>query len=196
MATRSTSSGGIDANAALRSAVTGAGAFVATYVVTFVVWSLAELPEPDTFEEAFQQAIVEFVRDSVPTWKSAGYVQFNAHAVDLTYETAIGDGAIDLIALADGSLLTLVYVLPPLLLVVGGYLVASNAGVDGVGQAAALGALQLIGYGILAAVLAILVAHDTGGTALSVDIPSVVVFAGIVYPVVCGGIGGAIADLT
>lgn len=195
MATQSTSSGGIDANATLRSAAAGAVAFVATYVLAFVVWSLVELPEPDSFEEAFQQAIVEFVRESVPTWKSAGYVQFNAHAVDLTYETALGDGAIDLIALADGSLLTLVYIIPPLMLLLGGYAAASAADPDGIGAAAALGALQLIGYGILAAVVAVLVAHDTGGTALSVDLPSVVVFAGVVYPVVCGGIGGAIAEL-
>lgn len=191
-----TNRGGVDAATAIRGAGVGAAAFVATYVVTFVLWSISSLPEPESVEQAFQQAIVASIADSVPAWKAAGYVFFNGHMVDLTSETVLGDGALDLIALAEGSLLVLAYLVPPVVLVVAGYVLASNANVAGTSQAAVAGALVAVGYAVLAVVLALVVSHDAGRTTLFVDVPSALVFAGVVYPVVFGAIGGVVADAT
>jgi hypothetical protein len=191
-----TDDGNIDASTAIRGAGGGAAAFVVSYVVAFVLWSVSSLPDPETVEQAFEQAIVASIADSVPAWKAAGYVLFNGHMVDVTSETLIGDGSLDLIALADGSLLVLAYLVPPVVLVVTGYVLASNANVTGTSQAAIAGALVAVGYAVLVVLLALVVPHDAGRAALSVDVTSALVFAGVVYPVVFGAIGGVVADAT
>lgn len=188
--------GGIDASAAARSAGVGAAAFVASYLAAFVLWTVSSLPEPDSFEQAFEQAIVESVRDSVPAWKAAGYVQFNAQFVDLTYETGFGDGALNLIALAEGSPLAAAYVVPPLLLAGAGYVAASGTPTAKTAEAAVSGALVAVGYAVLTVLLAVVVTHDAGGTTLSVPVPSALILAGVVSPVVFGAIGGVVADAT
>ena len=90
----------------------------------------------------------------------------------------------------------LAYLVPPVVLVVTGYVLASNANVTGTSQAAIAGALVAVGYAVLVVLLALVVPHDAGRAALSVDVTSALVFAGVVYPVVFGAIGGVVADAT
>jgi hypothetical protein len=187
---------GIDASTALRGAGAGAAAFVASYLASFLLWTFVELPEPESFGQAFDQAVIGALRDSVPAWKNAGYLLFNAQFVELTYAGTFAESTFAVIDLASGSLLALAYVVPPLALLAAGYVVASSPTVRGLGQSAAAGALVAIGQLALVVVGALAFAAEGDGASLSVSLPNAVILAGIVYPVVFGAIGGVVADLT
>lgn len=82
------------------------------------------------------------------------------------------------------------FVLLPIILLVGaGYYVASQN--EGTGHLAGVGIA--VGYGGLA-LLSAVVLLLTGGTDNIVDLVLMLIVAGVVFPVVFGGIGGAIAD--
>jgi len=187
---------GIDGAVAIRGAAAGAGAFVAAYLLSFLLWAFVELPEPSTIGEAFDQAVLGALRDSVPAWKAAGYVLFNAQFVDLTYEGTLSASTFSVVDLASGSGLGLAYVVPPLCLAAAGYLVASAPGVRGTSQSAVAGALVAIGQLALVVVGAFLFAAESDGASLGVSLPNAVILAGIVYPVAFGAVGGVVADAT
>lgn len=186
---------GIDASTVARGAGAGAAAFVASYVVSFLLWTFVELPEPNSFGEAFDQAVIGVVRDSVPGWQGAGYVLFNAQFVEVTFEGALAESTFSIIALADSSLLALAYLVPPLALVAAGYVVASAPGVRGTGQSAAAGALVVVGQLSLAIVGALAFTAEGNAGTLSVPLANATIVAGVVYPVVFGAIGGALAEV-
>ena len=186
---------GIDASTAARGAGAGAAAFVATYVVSFLLWTFVELPEPNSFGEAFNQAVIGVVRDSVPAWQGAGYVLFNAQFVEVTFEGALAESTFSIIALADSSLLALAYLVPPVALVAAGYVVASSPSIRGTGQSAAAGALVVVGHLVLVIVAAFAFTAEGSAGTLSVPLANAIILAGVVYPVVFGAIGGALAEV-
>ncbi|WP_323675557.1 transporter [Halorubellus sp. PRR65] len=191
----STARSGIDASTAIRGAAGGAAAFVATYVVSFLLWTFVKLPEPDSIGEALNQAVIGIVRDSVPAWKAAGYVLFNAQFVEVTYEGALSESTFSLIALADSSLLALAYLVPAVALVAAGYVVASSPNIRGTGQSAAAGALVVVGQLVLVVVGAVLFGAEGDAGSLTVPLANAIILAGVVYPVVLGAIGGVLADV-
>lgn len=85
--------------------------------------------------------------------------------------------------------ITVFALLPIVLLVAAGFYVASEN--EGTGPMA--GVAIAVGYGGLALLSAITLLV-TGGTENIVDLVLMLIVAGVVYPVVFGGIGGAIAD--
>ncbi|NHN41349.1 hypothetical protein G9C85_06820 [Halorubellus sp. JP-L1] len=187
---------GINGSTAIRGAAAGASAFVASYLVSFLLWTFVELPDPDSFGEAFNQAVLGALRDTVPAWKAAGYVLFNAQFVELTYEGALTESTFSVIDLASGSALALAYVVPPLCLAAAGYLAASSPSVRGTSQSAVAGALVAIGQLALVVVGALVFAAEGDGASLGVSLPNAVILAGVVYPVAFGAIGGVVADAT
>lgn len=194
-ATGRTARSGIDASTALRGAGAGAAAFVASYVVSFLLWAFVELPEPDSVGEAFNQAVIGVVRDSVPAWQGAGYVLFNAQFVEVTFEGTLTESTFSLIALADSSLLALAYLVPAIALLAAGYAVASSPSIRGAGQSAAAGALVVVGHLALVVVGAIAFTAEGDAGTLSVPLANAIILAGVVYPVVFGAIGGALAEV-
>ncbi|WP_435359254.1 hypothetical protein [Haloarchaeobius sp. DFWS5] len=188
---------GLDAATAAKSAGIGVGAFVASYLLSFVLWAMTELPQPDSLGEAFEQAIVSSVRDNVATWKAAGMVLYNGHFVDLAYEGQFTSGSFNLVDLAGGGLVQLVYVVVPLFLVVAGLLAARASGLtDDLANSVLAGALVAVGYLVLVVVGAVLFAASNDGTTLSIPLGNAVVVAGVVYPLLCGGLGGLVAHLS
>ncbi|WP_435346316.1 transporter [Haloarchaeobius sp. HRN-SO-5] len=186
----------LDGIAAAKSAGVGVLAFLASYVVAFVVWTQAELPEAETFGDAFDQAIVAAVRDNVPTWKAAGMALYNAHLVDVDYQGPIVTGSMNLIDLAGGGLLQALYVVPPLVLLLAGFAAARVTGLtDDLANAAVGGALVAVGYLVLAVLGTVLFGYASDGASLSIPLPMAVVFAGIVYPVLCGAAGGVLSHV-
>ncbi|MFD1646361.1 hypothetical protein [Haloarchaeobius litoreus] len=195
---------GVDARAAAVSAGAGAVAFVVSYLVTFLLWTQTTLPDPETFDQAIDQAFVQSVRDTVPSWKAAGMTLYNAHFVDLTYSTPSGSSSVNLIDAAGGGLVAFAMFVPPLVLLVAGFVsvYTTDATVD-LPNAVAAGALVLVGYLLFALVGAFLFGHTesveffgfSGQYTLSVPLLWTVVFLGVVYPVVFGGLGGAGAYL-
>lgn len=186
---------GVDARSVALGAGAGAVAFVVSYFVTFLLWTQTTLPEPDSFGEAFQQLFVRAIRDNVPSWKVAGMTLYNAHFVDLTFTGPFGSSSVDLIDLAGGGLVSFAVVVPPVLLLLAGFATASLGDVTAdLPNAVAAGALTLVGYLVLALVGTVLFAYHGDGD-LTIPLVPTVVFLGVVYPVVFGGLGGAGAYL-
>lgn len=84
---------------------------------------------------------------------------------------------------------TIFALLPIILLIGAGYYVASQN--EGTGPKAGIGIA--VGYGGLALLSAVVLVL-TGGTDSIVDLLLMLIVAGVVFPLVFGGIGGAIAD--
>ncbi|MFC4406584.1 hypothetical protein [Haloarchaeobius iranensis] len=194
----------VDARSVATSAGAGAVAFVASYLVTFLLWTQTTLPDPETFDQAIDQAFVQSVRDTVPSWKAAGMMLYNAHFVDLTYSTPSTTSSVNLIDAAGGGLVTFALFVPPLFLLLAGFAAVSVSDVTAdLPNAVAAGALVLVGYLLFALVGALLFGHTetveffgfSGQYILSVPLLSTVVFLGVVYPVVFGGLGGVGAYL-
>lgn len=195
---------GLDLRAAAVSAGAGAVAFVASYLVTFLLWTQTALPDPETFDQAIDRAFVQSVRDTVPSWKAAGMTLYNAHFVDLTYSTPSGSSAVNLIDAAGGGLVAFALFVPPLFLLLAGFaaVYAGDVTTD-LPNAAAAGALTLVGYVLFALLGAFLFGHTetveffgfSGQYSLSIPLLSTVIFLGVVYPVVFGGLGGVGAYL-
>jgi hypothetical protein len=184
----------LDAATAMRCAAAGIGAFVVNYLLTVVLWTQSELPRPDSLGDLFQQAVVSLVRDAVTTWKAAGMVLFNGHFVDLGYRGSVGSGSFNLIDLAGGGLLELTYLVPPVTLLVAGFLVARSSGLAAdLSDSAVSGALLAGGYLVLALAGSVVFAYSSGDVSLSVPVMNVLVVAGVVYPVLFGALGGLVA---
>jgi len=145
--------------------------------------------------------------------KVVGWVFYAAHTVELRLTGAAGDSAATgtVNVFEWGSQLTaltsavpeVLYLAVPVVVLVGsaGALVRRVPDArDRTGTAAAVGASVVVGYLPLAALGQVLVSHTEtgfgGATSLTVGpdlLPSLLV-AGVVYPVVCGAVGGALAQ--
>jgi hypothetical protein len=168
----------------------GAVAYVAAYVLTFV---LVREEARETFGSA------------VPTWKVAGWYLYNAQFVDLRSSGSVGpvgdSEVLNLVAESSGTAPTLVYALPPLVLLVAGVAAARRVDAAGLADTATAGAATALGYGPLALVGAIAVEHSVSGSFLGVElsatvslpIASVLVVVALLYPLVFGTAGGALA---
>lgn len=174
----------------LSGAAGGAAAYVVAYVLTFV---LVRGEARETFGS------------TVPTWKVAGWYLYNAHFVDLRSSGSVGgigdSQAVNLIAESSGTAPTLVYALPPLVLLVAGAAAARRADVAGLADTAARGAATALGYGALALVGAIAVEHAVSGSVLGVELSAtvslpivpVLVVVALLYPLVFGTAGAVLS---
>jgi hypothetical protein len=145
--------------------------------------------------------------ETVPAWKSTGWYFYNAHFVDLTSTLRIGgaSGAAtgSLIEGSDSGTVQLLYVVPPLALLLGSaVLFGWFDGETDIAGGAARGALVAVGYLPLVIVGAVASAHtvETGvpfidvSTTIQPQLAPAAVIAGVLYPIVFGAIGGAIAS--
>ena len=145
--------------------------------------------------------------------KVAGWVFFATHLVDLRLTGAAGgrsaSGTVDVfgglgqLANLTSTVPELLYLLVPIVVLVGTSLFLVRRVADGrttVGTAAGVGASVAAGYLPMAVVGQFLFSHtETGfGGAASVtvapDLLSSVLLAGIVYPLVCGVVGGVLGQ--
>lgn len=174
-----------------RGAVSGVGAWLAGYLVTYV-WKSETVAESVRGVSFFSQLLGG---EAVPAWKGVSWLFLNAHFVATRIPTvAGGTRTANFVTGEEGS--TLLLVLPALLLVVAGAVVAYGHATDPLGGAKA-GASTVVGYLPLSATAAFLTAHAIGDTeaAISADPVTALLLAGVVYPVVFGGLGGALSAL-
>lgn len=172
----------------VNGALGGAGAYLLGYVITYL-WKAQE------YRDAFAriQPLVEVFGGETPApWKIIGWLYYSAHFVESRVAVGPVTAYVDLVAQGEGSLEVL-YVVPPLLLLVAGFLVARRTGdretlVDG----AQAGALVVGGYLVL--VLIGVFAFQVSGS--GPDLVPSLLLAGLVYPLVFGAIGGALASST
>jgi len=166
----------------------GAVAYVLGYLVVYVTQS-NRIEETLSGINFFADL---FGGDPIPIWKAVGWMFYNAHFVETVFQIG-GVESRNFITGADGGAVTLLYVLPPLLLLVAGVVAGRAAGASDPAEGAKAGAFVLAGYLPLAVIGAFLFRY-AGGEAAP-DVITAVLLAGAVYPAVFGAIGGAASSL-
>lgn len=174
-------------------AVAGVGAYVLGYLVTYV-WQSGAVRD----RLRGINALVEFFGgDPIPAWTGVGWYFYNAHFVDVLIPSFGGTRTENFIASADDGSLTMLYVVPPLILLLAGFAVAaySNAGDPTDGAVAGLAVVPA--YALLALVGTFLFTYGSGdGGSVRPDYVTGVLLAGLTYPIVFGAAGGAIGSLS
>lgn len=172
-------------------AAAGAVAYVVGYLVTYL-W------QGSSVEETLQayNAIVEFLGgDPIPAWQAVGWLYYNAHNVAFT-TPALGSGRTAQNLVADGNAPMLLYLVPVVLLVLAGFVVARNADAVDAESGARAGLTVTAGYLVLAVVGLAAFRYSVGDSTVHVDYALGVLLAGIVYPVVFGALGGVLGAVT
>ena len=173
-------------------AVAGAAAYVFGYLSTYVT----QQNQVDEQLAGFNFLADLFGSDPIPAWQAVGWLFYNAHFVDTEIPSLVGSGrSLNLIAEADGGSLALLYVVPPLVLLVAGLAAGRLAGATKPVDGAKSGVLVLAGYLPLAVIGAFLFRYSVGDGSVAPDLITAVLLAGVVYPVVFAGAGGALSGL-
>lgn len=169
----------------IEGAVGGAGAYLIGYVITYV-WKAPQYR--DTFTQI--QPIVEFFgAETPPPWKLIGWLYHSAHFVESRVTIGPVTAYVDLVAQGAGNL-EILYILPPLVLILAGLLVARHSeSSETMMEGAQAGGSVVLGYFVLVLIGAIGFQINGSGPEL---VPSLLL-AGIVYPLLFGAIGGVIA---
>lgn len=167
----------------------GVGAYLLGYLVTYLTQASAVRDRLGALN--FVASL--FGGDPAAAWQGVGWYFYNAHFVSTVIPT-LGGGtrSVDLLASADASLGYL-YLVPPVALLAAGAVVAVVAGADSPvdGSIAALGVVPA--YFVLAVVGAFLFAYGGGDVgSIHPDYVTAALLAGLVYPAVFGGVGGAV----
>ena len=172
--------------------VAGLVAFVLAYVLVYALTI-------STVQDSLLTGFAEAFGGENPAWKIVGWILFNAQFVTTTITVDVpllgGTDAVNFIAESD-SLSPVLYVVPPALLAAAGLAMARLTGASDAGEALKTGPTVALGYlpaSIVGAFLfAVSVGSESGG---SPTLLTAVVLAGVVYPVVFGGLG-AVAGAT
>jgi hypothetical protein len=118
-----------------------------------------------------------------PAWKAVGWVFYDAHLVGTRLPDTTGH--IDLVGYSEVQFL---YLIPPLLLIIAGGIVAYLTRVTDPKTGVQVGVTITLGYLPFAIIGAILVSF----VGIQPDLLRAAVIAGIVYPVAFGAIGGGL----
>lgn len=186
------SSSGSDSTAYLAGAGGGAVAWLVGYALTYALGS-------GMVERALQR--VNFFADllggdPVPTWKSVAWLYFNAQFVSAEV-TGLPGGTqtVDLLAQSESGTGPLFYLIPPVVLFVTALVVTYVMRVEGPRESLLSGVSTVGGYLLLSVVFAFLAGHAFGADVQAAPtLVTAVVLAGLVYPAVFGGLGGAVAN--
>lgn len=173
--------------------LSGTVAGIVTWIVGYVSTYLLVAPN---VRESGLARIIDVLDGQPATYELVGWVFYNAHMVDTVFEDIplLGSRTTSYIG-GDAGFTTLLYLLPVALLFAAGLALARYRAVDSPTAGALIGSLVLPGY-LLPAVAGVVlfevtIAGATGGP----DLVAAVVLAGIVYPLVCAGGGGAVGGL-
>ncbi|WP_246310200.1 transporter [Halorarum halophilum] len=172
--------------------VAGVAAYVLGYLVTYV-W------QSDAVRERLSSInfLVELLGgDPIPAWTGVGWYFYNAHYVDVLVPGFGGTRTENFVASADGGNLALLYVVPPLLLLLAGLAVSVVSSARDASDGALAGLAVVPAYLLLAVVGAFVFAYGTGdGGSVHPDYVTATLLAGVVYPAVFGAVGGAVGSL-
>lgn len=167
-------------------ALSGAGAFVAGYVLT---WILAGT-------RVTQLTVGGPFGSAVPDWRAILWVFYDSHFVGTGTPRIIGPGGdvggsgrlVDTVGLLGVEYL---YVVPPLVLLAAGGALAWRLGASDAREGVRAGIRLVPGYFVLV-VLGMMIGQQTG---VGPSPLRAVVVAGVVYPVAFGAFGGVVASM-
>lgn len=179
------------------AAVGGAAAGIVAWILGYAVTYVAAGQQVENSLADFNSVVGLVGGNEVPTWKAVSWLYLNAHMV-VVRATGLPGGprTYDLIAESDSASAVYLYVLPPLvLLLVVGIVVALSGARDLVSGAIGGGA-AVVGYFAATAAMAVLTVHTfTGDVRVASALVPALLLAGVVYPLVCGSVAGALVGL-
>jgi hypothetical protein len=133
-----------------------------------------------------------FGETTIPTWKAVGWGFYNAHLVAVEIPLPGGTVSRDLIA-AQGGPVGL-YLVVPVMLTLAGFLVARQAGnLPSLRAGARAGSTVVVGYLLVAVAGAFALSADAFGSTVGPDLLGAAAVAGLLYPLLFGALGGAVA---
>lgn len=173
----------------LPGAVLGGIAWLLGYVVTYL------LAASDVRETPLQR-FFEAVDGEPATYEMVGWIFYNAHFVDTVFENipVIGSWTTEFIRNGD-ALSPILYLVPVGVLLATGLALARYVGSDDVQTGAMAGLTAVPGYLLLSVAGVFLFRVTIGGASAAPDLLPAIVLAGLVYPAICAGAGGALAGL-
>lgn len=175
-----------------RPIVPGIVGGVVAYVVGFV---LTYLWVANRVRDALEgvNAIVEFFGgDPIPIWKAVGWVFYNAHFVPLTHPGLAG-GESSRNFVQNGDLTVALVLVPILVILLAGVGVGWYAATD-VRDGALSGVVLMLGYLPLSVFGIYLFQVARAGAVVGPDDITGILLAGLLFPVVFGGLGGALGS--
>ena len=165
-------------------AVTGVVAYVFGYLLTY-------LATADTIRSSAATQVLELLTGNSPVWKLVGWTFYGGHFVDAIIPGFFGgSNAVNLVG-AD-PITDAVYLIPPLVLLAAGAAVAHVADASEAVEGAKAGVAVTAGYLPLAVVGVFAFTVSIEDASAAPDLATALLLAGIVYPVVFGGVGGAV----
>ncbi|MFW6153562.1 MAG: transporter [Halobacteriota archaeon] len=172
---------------AIAGFVGGIAAFIVGYAITYL-W------RGRSIERTIQpiEVVLDLLQaEPIGAWRVVGWLYYSAHFVDTRITARFGPGQatfyVDLVREGGGNL-ELLYLVPVVALLLAGLLVAWSARPDSLGEGAVAGATVALGY-LVAVVVGLVVFAHAGNRP---DPMPAILVAGVLYPVVFGGVGGAI----
>ncbi|WP_435159533.1 hypothetical protein [Haladaptatus sp. DFWS20] len=189
-------------NVPLRRAIpAGISAFLIQYAVVFVLFGsqVSSLLQAKTIELGYgsgSKSILELIGGSPLPWKMAGWMLHSGHGVNLIVRLSnYGKSTeINLVALAGGWAQTL-YLLPPVVLFVAGYLVARTSRTYGAHGDDYAGASIALSYGLCYFVSGFVFMVDANSARADPNMYTGLYLGCLIYPLAFGWFGGRVARL-
>ncbi|QSG11003.1 putative membrane protein [Halapricum desulfuricans] len=171
----------------LLGSVAGVLAWIAGYLVTYLVVA------PDVSGSDLNR-LIEVLDGEPATAELVGWVFFNAHFVETVFEglPVLGSRTASYVG-GEGGFTVLLYLVPVVTLSVAGLLLARADGATDVSSGALSGLTALPGYALASAVAAVAIEVTAAGASAGPDFLAALILAGIAYPMVFSGLGGALA---
>lgn len=176
------------ATGGLTGILAGVAAWVSGYALMYVLVS------PQIRDSALHRAIEAFGGEPA-TYEMVGWVFFNAHFVNTVFRDLpiLGSHSTTYIGAEDGFSIGL-YAIPILILILCGAGLAWYHDTDDPTYGALTGALVVPGYLAASIVGAMLFEVAIAGARGAPDFLPAIFLAGILYPVIFGGLGGLLGD--
>ncbi|TYT60742.1 hypothetical protein [Natrialba swarupiae] len=178
------------------SIAASAGVGVLTAAVGYLITYLAVASE-----------VHESLGGNVAEWKGVAWYYYNAHAVDVHASGEIGSfgraETVNFITESGATSTTVLYLVPPLVLIGAGGLLASHLEARDLGEAVVVGAPVTVGYVVVMGLGAVVTETSSEATFLGIEAsgtmgPAVVpavLLAGILYPLLFATVGATLVAL-
>jgi len=170
-----------------RSIATGSLVGTLPWLLGYAITYLLVAPN---LRESSLNRIIETLDGAPATHELVGWVFYNAHFVDVVLDIPIL-GSQHTSYIGDGGFTPVLYLVPIVLLLTAGALGARRQAAASPASGGLAGLTLLPGYLVLTALGGLLFEVSVGGATGGPDLTTAIILAGLLYPVVFAGIGGA-----
>lgn len=178
----------------LRTTVAGIIGGVAAYVIGYLATYVAVARDVERSLRPVDVILDLLAAEPIGTWRVVGWVFYSAHFVRTELVGGFGPvqvtRSVDIVGEVGGEML-LLYLVPVLVLVITGVVVAIVAPAREVSPGALAGASVVLGYALAVAVGLVAFSYANNGP----DPVTGMALAGIVYPILLGAIGGIVGSI-